>query len=226
MRILTRVTSFVIFAISLLAQNHFGTPVATGGFGNAVLPAGTSANYPGVTRWAPNAVFPGGGGPHLDVPGNRPSRYTGTGKGVIAVPYAYPVYVGGYDSGPAPEAQTPPQSSVTVVYPQQPPPVIVKQFGDEAQTADNTDPNNPEPMSTYQPQAPQDEAQTDRYLIALKDHTIYSVVAYWVDGDTLHYFTGGNVHNQVSMSLVDRPLTTRLNKELGATVNLPGGQDE
>ena len=47
---------------------------------------------------------------------------------------------------------------------------------------------------------------TPHYLIAFKDHTIYSAVAYWVDGDTLHYFTTGNTHNQASVSLIDRDL--------------------
>jgi hypothetical protein len=42
-----------------------------------------------------------------------------------------------------------------------------------------------------------------------------------VDGDTLHYFTSGNTHNQASVSLVDRDLTERLNKESGVEVRLP-----
>jgi hypothetical protein len=46
-------------------------------------------------------------------------------------------------------------------------------------------------------------------------------VAYWVDGDTLHYFTSANTHNQASVSLVDRDLTERLNKESGLEVKLP-----
>jgi len=49
-------------------------------------------------------------------------------------------------------------------------------------------------------------------------------VAYWVDGDTLHYFTSGNTHNQVSLSLIDRDLTQRLNKESGLEVNLPAAK--
>ena len=61
----------------------------------------------------------------------------------------------------------------------------------------------------------------NHYLIAFKDHTIYSAVAYWVDGDTLHYFTTGNTHNQVSVSLIDRDLTERLNKEMGIDFKLP-----
>jgi hypothetical protein len=60
-----------------------------------------------------------------------------------------------------------------------------------------------------------------RYLLAFLDHTVYSAVAYWVEGDTLHYFTSGNTHNQVSLSLVDRVLTERLNRESGVTLRLP-----
>jgi hypothetical protein len=59
------------------------------------------------------------------------------------------------------------------------------------------------------------------YLIAFKDHTIYSAIAYYVDGQTLHYFTEGNVHNQVSLALVDRQLTEQLNRERNVSVRLP-----
>ncbi len=45
-----------------------------------------------------------------------------------------------------------------------------------------------------------------------------------MDGDTLHYFTNGNKHNQASLSLIDRPLTERLNKEAGVAVNLPAAK--
>ena len=58
------------------------------------------------------------------------------------------------------------------------------------------------------------------YLIAFKDHTIYSAVAYYVQGDTLHYFTQGNVHNQASVALVDRDLTDQLNRERNVTMQL------
>ena len=140
------------------------------------------------------------------------------------VPYAYPVYVGGggYDNSYAQPPAQQQQPNVTVVYPPQAPPVIVNQFSPGAEPRDIAAGDNPEPVSVYQPadQADQQTA-TDHYLIALKDHTIYSAVAYWVDGDTLHYFTSGNVHNQASLSLVDRELTSRLNRESGAEVKLP-----
>ena len=48
-----------------------------------------------------------------------------------------------------------------------------------------------------------------------------SGVINWVEGDTLHYFTDGSTHNQVSLSLVDRELTRRLNEESGLQVKLP-----
>jgi hypothetical protein len=46
-------------------------------------------------------------------------------------------------------------------------------------------------------------------------------VAYYTDGDTLHYFTSGNVHNQASLSLVDRRLTEQLNRQRNVAVQLP-----
>jgi len=49
-------------------------------------------------------------------------------------------------------------------------------------------------------------------------------VAYWVDGETLHYFTTGNTHNQASLSLIDRELTERLNRELGIDFKLPAAK--
>jgi len=73
------------------------------------------------------------------------------------------------------------------------------------------------------PQAAPDNAhsEADYYLLAFKDQSIYSAVAYWVDGDTLHYITTGNVHNQVSVSLVDRETTQQLNRSRGVEIKLP-----
>jgi len=62
------------------------------------------------------------------------------------------------------------------------------------------------------------------YLIAFKYHTIYAAVAYWVESETLHYITSGNTHNQVSLDLVDRDLSARLNGERGVDFLLPPRQ--
>ena len=239
MRLHIGIAAALLFSGAAFSQNRFGTPqfsfgtpVLTGGFGNAVFPAGTPANSPNITRFNSNAVFPAGGGPRLVIPGKRPNRFTGSP--IVAVPYAFPVYVGGsgFDSSYAqPPAQQPQQPNVTVIFPPQAAPVIVPQYGQgDANTQFGPNGPTPGPPSVYQPQANDqplsdqpsvDQSSIDHFLIALKDHTVYSVVAYWVDGDTLHYFTAGNVHNQVSLSLVDRALTERLNRESGAEVKLP-----
>jgi len=147
--------------------------------------------------------------------------------------YPYPVYVGGYGYGagyydssytgqPAPGyGPDQQQPNVVVVYPPQQPPVIINQYGGDPQMATRVQPQNliypPAPTQAQSDDAP----DTAHYLIAFKDHSIYSAVAYWVDGDTLHYFTTPTTHNQASVGLVDRDLTDRLNKESGVEVKLP-----
>jgi hypothetical protein len=208
----------LLFSGALFGQYHFGAPIFTAG--NAVFPAGTAATNPNIQRFASTAASRGAA---------RRTPLT-TGTGAIAVPYAYPVYVGsGYTDGSygtgsyagTPNTQQP---NVVVVYPPQPAPVIINQFSPGAMPPSSA--GDREPVNPYQPSTDRadDQSSADHYLIALKDHTIYSVVAYWVDGDTLHYFTGGNVHNQASLSLVDRDLTARLNKESGLEVNLPAAK--
>jgi hypothetical protein len=199
MRTLAGFSMALLTAGALFAQVHSTAPFLTGGFGKAVYPAG----------------------PHLVIPGSTRRAPVTRGNGAVVIPYAYPVYIGsGYMDGSYAQAPAAQQPNVTVVYPPQPAPVIINQFGPGA-APPAAYPQ--EPVSPYQAAAPQaeDQAPADHFLIALNDHTIYSVVAYWVDGDTLHYFTAGNVHNQASLSLVDRALTARLNKETGLEVKLP-----
>jgi hypothetical protein len=233
----------LILATGLYAQNRGSvTPAVTGGFGSVVFPGGTPATTPGVTRSFGNLVNPGGGGPHLVVPGapvpsfarpanGRPARRTTT-----VTTYAYPVYVGGgsYDiNSYAPEqASAQPsnqQPNVTVVMPPPQPvsPVIINVGPGGGQYTTTTQRQStvydvPEQQIVDQSdQSAAPAVEPAHYLIAFKDHTIYVALAYWVDGDTLHYFTGGNTHNQVSLSLLDRPLTERLNKESGFDFKLP-----
>ena len=146
---------------------------------------------------------------------------------VIYVPYAVGGYYGGYyygDQGmqPAPGG-----------YPQQQymgPQVIINQ---------NFAPDVARPIvreyvsdanggiRVYGPQSPVAEPETPvaeespTFLIAFKDHTIYAAIAYWVEGDTLHYVTNQSTHNQVSLDLVDRELSDRLNRERQVDFRLP-----
>jgi hypothetical protein len=149
---------------------------------------------------------------------------------------------GGGPSGYGPQQgmlppQQPQQPNVTVVFPpqqQQPPqqanPVMIQPGPDGQYTTAGP---RPGPGATIydapqgdmaQGQGPEPSTDAPRFLLAFKDRTIYSVIAYWTDGDTLHYFTPGNVHNQASLSLIDRELTERLNRELGIDFKLPAAK--
>ena len=212
----------LLFSSGLYAQRT--TPHLTGTFPSVIHPAG---NGPGVTRVTPSVVNPGGGGVHLVVPGaagNQGVRRFTDRNGRVLSYMAYPVYIGGYYDTPyiAPQAPYDSQGSaqpvtqnITVIYPPQSAPAsaMINPYVPGA-TSDNT------PVISGS-DAQESNPDPTHYLIAFKDHTIYSAVAYWVDGDTLHYFTSGNTHNQVSLSLVDRDLTARLNKDSGVEVKLP-----
>ena len=50
------------------------------------------------------------------------------------------------------------------------------------------------------------------FFIALKDGWVTAAVAYWVREETLHYITPHGSHNMVSLDLVDRQRSTKLNE--------------
>jgi len=97
-------------------------------------------------------------------------------------------------------------------YPQQPP------YGSAppAQAAP------PPPEDQNQPQAAAGDSSSIIFLIAMKDHTIFPAVAYWVDGDTLNYITAQGVRNRVSLDLVDKDFSKQLNRERSLDFALPG----
>jgi hypothetical protein len=214
------------------------------GFGNVVFPGGVT--QPGVQRNAGNAVFPASPGPKVGVPPNLGfhfgSRFGGQnfcrrgqfGDGAAAIPYPYPVFAGNYPGDnydPSYQQPMPQQQpNIMVIYPPAQAPVVVNPISPD-QTVVGAGPVAPTPDMSSSYQAPPQDSdntigqgvsdQSPGYLVALKDHTIYPAVAYWVEGDTLHYFTTGNDHNMVSLALVDRDLTERLNREKGTAVQLP-----
>ena len=77
------------------------------------------------------------------------------------------------------------------------------------------------PQSQVTPPETTVAEESPTFLIAFKDHTIYAAIAYWVEGDTLHYVTNQSTHNQVSLDLVDRELSDRLNRERQVDFRLP-----
>jgi len=228
-----------------------GTPGISRGVGNVVFPGGTSSMgvqrttgsvvYPGGGN--PQIAIPsipfsitdpnfatrlGAITQGRPVYNGRAQNGYGYGRrdGAYANPaysnsyvYAYPVFVGGsgyYDPAytPAPMGQQ--QPNITIVYPPQQPAPVVLPYPEQQQAAAIYEPPS-RPLMVE----PDRISEPSHYMIAFKDHSIYAAVAYWVDGETLHYFTTGNTHNQASVSLIDRALTERLNRDSGLDVKLP-----
>jgi hypothetical protein len=143
---------------------------------------------------------------------------------VLAVPYGYPVYVSGYgdygygyDNGSAPDQTPAPQVIINQNFAPEHATPVIREYGDDA-SSDGVrvyDAPGREPVESSA------QGDVDYYLIAFKDHTIFSAFAYWVEGDTLHYVTAQRVHNQASLSLVDRDLTAKLNRNSKMQVKLP-----
>jgi len=205
------------------------SPVVTSGFG--------TLSHPGAAAPIRPYRNPGGyNSPRAAAPVYAYPVYVG-GYGYPGSGYSgYQDAYAQDDSGAAAAAQPPQQQAaqpITIVYPPQQtiivnqypspdggPPVISMQQGPPAVYQ-----GPPPPARRPAPAPVADDTDTTpeapHYLIAFKDHTIYSAMAYWVDGDTLHYFTNGNTHNQASLSLVDRDLTERLNHEAGVDLKLP-----
>jgi len=208
------------FGFVLLLTSTLCAQVGT--MGSVVHPAG-GAGAPGVTRSLGSVVNPAQGGTRV-ISGSR--RGTTSRAGSV---YLYPVYIGsGYytpyvtqDSPMGAAAPMAPPDSAGPPPAQQPvtPVIINYNYNYPVEV-----PAAPRAGDRDLVQTPVEDAsgpEPSHYLIAFQDHTIYAATAYWVDGDTLHYFTAGNVHNQASLTLVDRDFTERLNKEAGVEVKLP-----
>jgi hypothetical protein len=194
-----------LLSFPCLAQRT--TPVGVGGFGNVLHP-GTGSP----------AAFRGTGFTSAPARGTR--RTGGYSAGYAA---GYPLYVGGsyipaYSSGTYGSGYAPDYSSQTQLNPQQQyagaPPVVINQYFGP--------PVPPEPVTgLYQPYAQRQQQEDDAsepapskyYLLAFKDHSVYSALAYWVEDKTLHYVTPQNTHNQASLDLVDVEFTTKLNQD-------------
>ena len=157
----------------------------------------------------------------------------------VAVPY--PVFYGGgyydYDAPAAPVAPYSPADYQNSGYDQmiQPPVVIINQYfkPDTANPVVRDYSNVPLPEAAPRSENPGNAAATTAantgdqqvmFLIAMKDHTIYPAVAYWVEGDTLNYITMQGVKNSASLDLVDREFSKQINKERKVDFGLPSSK--
>lgn len=201
---------------------HGGTRSHGLGFGNIVFPGGVSP-IP-----APAPSF----GQRLGatIRGNPYGAGSGYGRGRTGAIVPYPVFVGGFGYGYG--YAYPQEPAVTVVQappdPQSAPPtVIVNNYytpdaakplmRDYTSTPPEEAPG-PEGLTIYRAPAherpaPAKEQPATLYLIAFRDGSIFPALGYWIEGDTLHYITTQGTHNKASLSLIDKELSERLNRE-------------
>jgi hypothetical protein len=218
-----RLTTCLITAAALaFVPAVFAQHAHSGSHGNVSHPGVPS---PSALR-PPAPVGPNTGGARF---GAR--RFNG---GAVYVPY--PVYGSGYGMGYAYDGfyatdynQGPGYTDATPV----PPTVIINQnFQTDSvrpQLRDYSNVQLPEPgvvaapPATPTPGALADDQPTI-FLIAMQDHTIRPVIAYWVQGDTLNYINQDGVMNHVSLALVDRDFSKQLNAERNVPFALPAAR--
>jgi hypothetical protein len=194
-----------LFAVSCFAQGHSGG--SRGGGGGHYSSGGHSYGRGGYVYAYP--VYVGGYGGYY---GGYSSGYYGDYGSGYAPAYGYvdpslqgqapapPVVINQYFGAPPVGASGPPdqQDDQNIrMYQQQPPP------------------------TGYTP-APASDSRS--YLIAYKDHSVYTAVAYWIEGNTLHYITSGNTHNQADLDLIDIEFTKKLNNDRSMPFNVPASQ--
>ena len=59
------------------------------------------------------------------------------------------------------------------------------------------------------------------YLIAVKDGVIRGAIAYWANGNTVHYVTRDHQEHTVPVDSVDRGFSERLNRDQRVPFHLP-----
>jgi hypothetical protein len=205
------------------------------GFGNVIYPSGVAPKYGIVAPIYSNSTsyahrlgtVVSGKLPHDMLPGHGRPGYSPPIVGTI------PVFVGGYGYGYAPSQQqtvtivnVPPPAPVMVINqnytPERANPVMRDYANAElpqtvtpsVQTVQAPIPSNPEGQPIGGKLSREAAAETPTvYLIALREGTVYSAYAYWVEGDTLHYITTKHAHNRATLDLVDVKLSEQLNHE-------------
>lgn len=226
----------VVLCIGALAQQRGGfTPgVGRGAPGRgAFVPGITVGSTYGSSSGFGNVVFPGTGRPPIvsdptfagrlgaTVSGFPP--YTGAPIGgygrrvpLIVYPWVYPTAYPYVQTQPVVVEQTGPQVIINQNFVPEVARPVVREYV--------TDPSDGVRIYEAKPRAqaePPAQEEKRSYLIAFKDHTIYAAFAYWMEGETLHYVTTHGTHNQVSLDLVDRELSERLNRERNVEFKLP-----
>jgi hypothetical protein len=217
-----KVVLFAVLSLSLLnaafAQRHSVQYSPPGGYGNVPLPG------PGRVSSMPPGDITGFHFPHLPTPQRRS---TGPQPSLVIVPW--PVYDSGYIADHLGNDQQEDLGQTAVTESNPAPPVLINQSLGPAPESPQPGPSNSKDgaqafvkarCKAIELQAA-DEGRPTIYLLAFKDHRIVQAFGYWMEVGTLHYVSVEYGLNQVSLNLIDRNLSQRLNDERGIAFSLP-----
>jgi hypothetical protein len=198
--------------------------------GNILNPGGATSLHPSLLGGTISGsipytgVRPGGGYGH--------GGYAGRNR-TIVVPYAVPVYGGGYYDtyagyagyGMMPQQQQP----VTVVMPQQPAPsIVINHYNSPDATRPTVTVENTErgELKVYEatprraekpaPDPTRSYVRDDKpniYMLVMKDAKVRQAIGYWVEGDLLKYVTPQATISSVLLRDIDRTASARLNAQ-------------
>jgi len=141
-------------------------------------------------------------------------------------PFYYPWFYGGY--GYYPFYDYPYYDSSYLSYPSYPyadtyssgaPAVIINQ--NSGYPAAPPPPPAPVVREYTGPPSQAQQNETPLYLLAFQDGIIRAVLAYWIDGTTLHFVSLEHEEKTAPLASVDKSLSERLNRERNVTFQLP-----
>ncbi len=212
-----------------VSGGYRGGGFVSGGYRGGVFHGGSVVSPDRLRTGFGSVVFPGG-----DYAGTRlrgystgvwaPSYYYG-GFGYYPYSYGYAPFFGGAPLGGDYYSAPSSQPNVIIVGGQAPvepsAPVVVNQYvpAPVPQPVIQEIPTPPEPP----PASDTSSGSSDIYLIAMKSGLIHAALAYWVEGDQLHYITRDRQHKQIALSSVDRSFSAQLNRERRVKFQLPPG---
>lgn len=134
-----------------------------------------------------------------------------------------PYYAGGFYPGPYDYTggyAIPPEPPIPPSPPVPPPPPSPSVIVNPDYKPEKTNPTLH--VYTYVPDDQKTQSTPQVYfLIAMKDHTIYPAIAYWVENSTLEYIDRDGALHKAALDSVDRDFSIQLNKERNVDFGLP-----
>jgi hypothetical protein len=192
---------------------------------NRVIPLQRPGIYANPGR-GPRGGFGGGGrGRTVVVPYGIPYGFVGSGYGG-----AYTGYDG---AAPVPNVVEPAPQSPTVIINQYYSPDVVrpqiKEYTDLPEPVKPKGEAESKQQATVYPPSAREEVSPERAasatkptltLLAFRDSSVVAVIAYWVEGQDLHYVTKNYAKKVVPLETLDKGVSLQLNSERGVEFSL------